>query len=457
MPLYGLAEFAAGIRYGNCPDEVLEKARALLLYAIAVGVTSAKSGVAAKATAALRHEYGDAGRGATCLLSDTDTSVGAAAFSNAVLFHVRIQDDAHPAGHLGTIVVPAALALAEIERRSGRDLLAALVSGYEVALRIGRDHAADLSSRGFRTTSVYGVLGAAAAGASLLGLDARQTTSALALTTHCAGGLRQFADAGTDEYGFQAGFSARNGLTAAFLAQTGLVGTATALTGKAGLFPAFANPEKDYAVRLLDGLGSHYETMRVTYKPYPGGQFHRGVIRGFAELRHDAQGSAIKAAEIHMHPFEAGYLGLGYRGPFQTYTQAFFSAPFCAALAWLHGTVTFSELNRFDRPEVLDIVERTQVVSDPSCERYKPLIRVFLDDGRTLEFLDDSGEGSYDLTWAIAVDMTRQLAAEVGIGNGCADALIEAARNVDSMTDIGPLVRAASAAVREALKAPGNT
>ncbi|MEI9805590.1 MAG: hypothetical protein WDN48_15770 [Pseudolabrys sp.] len=126
------------------------------------------------------------------------------------------------------------------------------------------------------------------------------------------------------------------------------------------MFRAFGQPDKDYAHRLLEGLGTHYEIQSVTYKPYPGGQFHRGIVRGFAELRDQAPGAAIKSAEIRMHPFEANYLGLNYKGPFGTYTQAFFSAQFCAALAWLHGTVTFAELNRFDRPEVLEIVSRVR-------------------------------------------------------------------------------------------------
>ena len=67
--------------------------------------------------------------------------------------------------------------------------------------------------------------------------------------------------------------------------------------------------------------------------------------------------------------------------------------PFCAALAWLHGTVTFAGLHRFDDPAILSFVARTQVVSDESRERYKPLIRLALKDGSTVEWLDDCGRG----------------------------------------------------------------
>lgn len=443
IPLHALAEFAAGVRLDACPDSVALKARALLLYAIAVGVTSAGAPVLRRVSAALRHEYG-AGDAATCLMDGSRSALGAAAFCNAVLCHVRIQDDAHPAGHMGTVIVPAALAAAEARGAGGSDLLAAVIAGYEVALRIGRDHAADLSLRGFRTTPIYGAFGAAAAGARLFGLNSQGAQHALATATHAMGALREFADAGTDEWSFQAGYAARNGLTAALLAEQGIAGTATALAGRAGFFGAFGKRDKDYAARLLDGLGSYFELERVTYKPYPGGQWHRGVIRAFAALREQAAGAALETAEVRMHPFEARFLGLDYNGPYNTYAQAFFSIPFCAALAWLHGTVTFAALNRFDDPAVLEVVARTRVVSDDACERYKPVIRVTLRDGRTLERTEAAGEDIYNLTWDIAMDMTRQFCAEAGAPPARADALIDAARQVDTMRDIAPLIEAAT-------------
>lgn len=443
-PLHVLAGFAANVQPARCPEAVVRKARALLLYGVAVGVTSANAQAPQRVAAALRREYGSGGGNATCLVDGSRISPGAAAFGNAVLLHARMQDDAHPAGHMGTVILPAALALAEARGNTGSDVLAAIISGYEVSLRIGRDHAADLSERGFRTTPIYGAFGAAAACARLLNLDAQRTAHALALTTHGVGGLREFADAGTDEYPFQAGFGARNGLSCALLADEGLESAATALTGRAGFFNAFADKNTDYAKRLLDALGSNYELERVTYKPYPGGQFHRGVIRGFAALREQAAGARLTAAQVHMHPFEAAFLGLDYNGPYRTYAQAFYSVPFCAALAWIHGTVTFAGLNRRDAADVLDIVARTRVVSDAARARYKPLTRVTLADDRVLEWADDPGEDSYTLTWETAIEMTHRLCDEAGAAPQQAAALIEAVAGVDAMRDIMPLVAVAA-------------
>ena len=444
-PLRVLARFSSEVALASLPNSVVDKARALLVYALGVGMASTDAPGLTATLAALCREYGACSGGATFLVDGSQLAPGAAAFANAVLFHSRIQDDAHPAGHMGTIIVPAALALAEAERCSGARLLEAIISGYEVSLRIGRDHARDLSERGFRTTPIYGALGAAAACARLLCLDSRSTMSALALTTHGATGLRQFADAGTDEYPYQAGFAARCGMTSALLASNGVEGTDTALTGRAGLFRAYGRDEPNYASRLVELLGEHYEIEAVTYKPYPGGQFHRGVIRGFAELGARLPRDALTAAHVHMHPFEAHYLGLAYKGPFRTYSQAFFSVPFCAALAWLDGTVTFAGLHRFEDPAILSLVARTEVVSDEACARYKPMIRLELKDGQWVEWVDDAGESGYDLEWDSACRMLMSFARELGWSSASTEQLMNEARAIASAETIEGLLLAARA------------
>lgn len=212
-----LAQFAAALDALRLPPEVTEKTKACVLYALAVGIACMR---APQASQAVHAAAGSVGK-ATRLFDDAKCDPAAAAFANATLFHSRVQDDAHAAGHVGVIVVPAALAIAETTAASGADLLAAVVAGYETALRIGRDHAADLSARGFRTTSTYGVFGAAAAAGRLLGLDAETMVHALGLAANMAGGLREFAASGSEDFAFQAGSAAANGITAARLAAAG--------------------------------------------------------------------------------------------------------------------------------------------------------------------------------------------------------------------------------------------
>src|SRR5438552_1105928 len=163
--LRALARFAAHTDARTLPPEVIEKGRACLLYGMAVGIACMRVEQPAQAARAVA---GACAGAATRFFDDAKCDAGLAAFANGTLFHSRVQDDAHPAGHVGVVVIPAAVAMAETVAAEGDDLIAALVAGYETALRIGRDHAADLSERGFRTTPTYGVFGAAPAAGRLL-------------------------------------------------------------------------------------------------------------------------------------------------------------------------------------------------------------------------------------------------------------------------------------------------
>ncbi len=446
--LQALAEFAATLTWRALPAAVEEKARACLLYGLAVGVASVGMAAPARAARALDRE-GGTGR-ATRLLDGRASPPGAAAMANGVLCHARIQEDAHPAGHVGVVVVPAALAMAEDRQASGTDLLAAIAAGYEVALRIGRDHAAPLSARGFRTTPAYGVFGAAAAAARLLGLDAARAAHALAIAASLAGGLREFATAGSGEYPFQAGVAARNGVTAALLAAEGADGAPSALSGAAGFFRAFADGSGDYGRRLTDRLGEDFEMLRVAYKPYPVCQFHRGIIRGLLALRVEAAGAALRRLTVSMHPFEADFFGVRYAGPFQSFPQAFMSAPFCAALAWVRGAVTIEGLHAFSDPDVLAAVPRVEVVADPARQRYRPILRLALDDGRALAWEETAGDDAYRLGFADAVRMTGTLTAEVGVPSDLTARLVQAAASLGTATTPRALVEAACAAGRAA-------
>lgn len=445
--LRGLAEFASGLTVAALPPAVVEKARACLLYAVAVGAASAGAAAPAQAARALAREGGE-GR-ATTLLDGRRGSPEAAAMANAVLLHSRVQEDAHPAGHMGVVVVPAALAMAEDREAGGADLLAALVAGYEVALRIGRDHAAALSARGFRTTSAYGVFGAAAAAARLSALDAPRTAHALALSASFASGLREFVSAGSGEYPFQAGLAARSGLSAAHLAAQGVEGALSVLEGEAGFFRAFADDSADYGVRLTEGLGHEFEMARVGYKPYPVCQFHRGVVRGLLALRERAGSAGLAALEVRMHPFEAEFVGVRYAGPFRSFSQTFMSAPFCAALAWVDGAVTFAGLHAFGRPDVMAVVPRVEVVSDGARPRYRPGLSLELSDGRRLEWEETEGDDAYRLTWAEAVRMTCALAAEAGVSEASSVRLVRAVEALGPAGTPGDLVDAARRATAE--------
>ena len=445
--LTALAKFAARTDAGTLPAAVVARAQACLLYGLAVGIASTHAKAAHIATATLDFEYADSAGKSTRFIDQKRMPAGAAAFANAVLMHARVQEDAHPAGHVGVVVVPTALAVAEQAGASGAELLASLVAGYEVALRIGRDHAADLSNRGFRTTPCYGVFGAAAATARLLRLDERRALHALALAANSAGGLREFVNAGSGEYPFHAGFAARNGISAANCALHEAEAAVTTLDGSAGFYRAFGEPGKDYGARLSERLGEEFEMLSIAYKPYPTCQFHRSVIHGVLELRRHATHQPLQSLVIRMHPFEAEFFGVTYKGPFTTFAQTFMSAPFCAALAWSRGDVTYQAMHDFDNPDVAAAVARIEVIADPARQRYQPLITMRMTDGTTKVWEDASGAAGFSLTWEAATQMTTNLCREVGVTTAATADLIRAVERIADAPDVASVTAAVGVAI----------
>jgi len=440
-----LSELAGFAAQRALPAHVVEKAKACVLYAAAVGIACLRSPQAAQAAAASPPSTGKATR----FLDNTKCDPAGAAFANATLFHARVQEDAHAAGHVGVVVVPTALAMAETTGASGADLLSAVAMGYETALRIGRDHAADLSARGFRTTPAYGVFGAAAAAGRLMGFSAQTMTHALGLAANMAGGLREFAAAGSEDFAFQAGTAAANGITAARLAAAGAGSSPSVLEGEAGFYRAFGETGRRYAARLAAGLGTEFEIMGVTYKPYPICQFHRGIVRGCLELRSRARRAPLASLTIRMNPFEADFFGVRFAGPFRSFPQTFMSAPFCASLAWARGSVTLAGLTDFEDADVLALVPRVTVLSDKQRARYSPLVQARLADDTRLEWEERERADAYLLTWDTARRMTATLAAEAGVSAAAAERLIAEVERLDGARDVEALVGALSSSIEE--------
>jgi 2-methylcitrate dehydratase PrpD len=222
------------------PKRTTEAAKDRLLHGI--GVTLASSHLAA-ASVAWNAVHSDLG-GCTTIGKPRRLSSGAAAFVNAVAAHNSLQEDCGPGGlsegsHPGTYVLPAALAAAEDVDASGRDLLAAVVVGYEAVGLLGNIAPTSIVARRFRPLGVLGPIGAAAAAATLYGCTARQLAAALSIAANAAAGFGQGFVAGSMEPYLHAGYAARNGLLAASLAAAGATASPNSFEGPYGFFQTY--------------------------------------------------------------------------------------------------------------------------------------------------------------------------------------------------------------------------
>lgn len=240
-------------------------------------------------------------RGASLLAEPGRVTKSGAAFANAVAMKITNQTDSyHMLTHPGTCIVPAALAVAETCDASGPDFLAALAAGYEVQCRLARDYIPTTQARGFRSAGVYGVVGAAVAAAKLAGLDLAGIRAAIALGATAASGTSECARTGSAENNFQEPLAARNGVLAALFAPGMPRVAPTAFEGQAGLYAAFTGAGSGMVThaftdelargaslaRVTAGLGEHFETMHVAFKPYPTPGYNNPVIETLLDGRY---------------------------------------------------------------------------------------------------------------------------------------------------------------------------
>lgn len=432
-----IGDFVAATAFEAIPPDVVARAKVSLAHNLAmaiagrarerVGVAAAKQFWAEPAEASLLHD-------------GTRVSVAAAALANAALMHARSQDDTHPGStsHPGGAVMPAALAVAELQGASGRDFLAAVILGYEALFRIGRDHHEAITARGFRAAGVLGSFGAAAACSKLLALSGDETAHALGLVAHLAGGLSQVWREGSDEWPFQLGFAAQNGITAARLAMAGATAGREILEGKGGFFRAYAG---DTAANDRS-FAPQWGMRDVTVKAFPVCAILQGPLHATLRL---ARARNIDAAQVSgvalvLNPYEADYPGVDNAGPFVSNTATKMSAQFSLAVALIDRRLTMDDLYRFGDAGVCEFAKRVSVVRDTTMEMRQSRVRVALADGTVLEDGIDAAVGQPTL--GELVPFCDALAQETGMEPRVFTAMMEAVDKLDAEPDVRALIAA---------------
>lgn len=398
-----MAAWAHGLRFAAAPAEVQQALRNCLLYnlSMALAVDHRTDGLG-QALASIADSAGPArlfaGRGRR--------SPGDAAFINASLVTARGQNDTHPevVTHIGCVVIPAVLALADLADASQQQLLDALLVGYESIPKVASALASTSTRRGFRASSTYGALGAALAGSVLLRLSPAQTRSALSIATQTASGLLQTWADGSDEWRFQIAKASRDGVHAALLAQAGVRGAEHCLEGANGFGQAYAA-----AVPVLDFAAWH--TPQISFKPYPGCAFNQAPVQALRELllRDGIDPRRIRHIMVRMHPADAAYPGVAACGPFESPAAAIMSAPFMLAATLQDGQPAMAHFEtQFQSPSLQALAGRVQVHADASLAPWKCAIALETDAGAVHRH-DFAHAQPFVLDW----ERTRVLACQV--------------------------------------------
>jgi 2-methylcitrate dehydratase PrpD len=329
-------------------------------------------------------------------------SAGDAALANGVAAHALDYDDmcfvsmAHPSCAL----VPAALAAGEHSGATGQRVIDGYVVGFELECRLGSVmNPRHYHLRGWHCTSSLGTLGAAAAGARVMGLGTDAVAHAIGIAASLACGLKE--NIGTMTKPLHAGAAARNGVMAALLARNGFTASAEALDGPQGYLAAMDSEQPASALaQAVADLGSRWEIDQtgITVKLYPSCAATHPPLDALLDLvrRHGITPGDVEAIAVEVDTMTPRLLI--HERP-ATGLEAKFSMPFCAAAAVVYGHPT---VDTFDEVHIRDarvqalmpkVSMRINPAFDAAANLSQAHVSVQLKDGRTVSRHADGARG----------------------------------------------------------------
>lgn len=299
-----------------------------------------------------------------------------AALTHGASGHALELDDTHQEGsiHLGTMVFPVALAMAETVDSSGPDFLAAVVVGYEVTCRLAMAlRPAEHYAHGFHPTAACGVIAATAAAGRLLDLSVEEMVNVFGIAGSQAAGSLEFLADDVWTKRFHPGWAAHSGIVAAELASSGFSGPRRILEGKSGFLRSYSdNPEVE---TVLAGLGSSYQIGRTSIKPHACCRYNQAPIDSVLDLMrtHDVDPASIERMSVKLldvaFPIVAEPVEQKRRPA--SIVDAQFSIHFALGIAALRGRAGLTEyqLQNLVDPDVLALVDRVECETAPDLHR----------------------------------------------------------------------------------------
>ncbi|HTV44487.1 MAG TPA: MmgE/PrpD family protein [Stellaceae bacterium] len=440
MLTLALAAQAASLCYEDLPAAVREVARQCVLDYLGCAIAGAGDSL----VGILLDEMTEAGGApqASLLAHRGRLPALAAALVNGAAGHALDFDDVNVAmpGHPSVAVLPGLLALAELEGSSGCDVMTAFVAGYETECRIGAALAPGHYDLGFHSTATVGCLGAAAACARLLGLDAEKTATALGIAGTQAAGLK--SEFGTMCKPFHAGKAAQNGLLAARLAARGFSSRTDLIECVQG-FAATHGPDFSPEKALTKPEGG-WHILANLFKYHAACYFTHAPIECARELRRRHGLTPERIAGITLRIDTSTDRVCNIPAPVDG-LQSKFSLRQTVAMA-LAGVDTaslaaYGETTAHD-PQLVRLRELMTIDFQQDWPQTVAEIEVATTDGRHLDTRHDSGVPAADLA-----EQGRRLAAKFDalaapvLGAARARELRETVAGFGDIADIGQLCR----------------
>ncbi|HYC44573.1 MAG TPA: MmgE/PrpD family protein [Burkholderiales bacterium] len=433
-----IAQFVARLDLSEVPERARAIAKGGIIDALGVAIAGTQTEVAHVVTRWTRAIGGTPSAGV--IGGAFKTSSATAARANGAIGHALDFDPPLP-------MLPALLALAECERASGRDVLAAYVAGFEVQSKLQRGVSDKHSAHGWHSNTVFGTFGATAAAAKVLKLDARQVQMAFGIAASEASGIRE--NLGTMTKPLHAGIAAANGITAATLAREGLTSCVDGIGGEFGALRLFAMPGEYDEQQIADTFGSPWNIVarEIRIKPYPCCRWAHRPLDALLAL---TRANNVRVDDVETIECEVGaHVSEVMTYPVaQTELQAKFCLPYCLAVAVCDGRAGLGQFTgeRARDAHVQALAARVRVIHPDGKSEFETgtrlpcTVRVRLKDGTVLEQGAGAARGDREnpMTFEDIVEKYRDctrglLAAEK------AERVLTLVQDIENAPDLGEL------------------
>jgi 2-methylcitrate dehydratase PrpD len=430
-----LAHFVATARWEDIPAAVRHQAKRSFMNLFAVALAGCRTSPVEIALASLGEFSG--GRQAAVIGRNERIDALSAAFLNAASANVHDFCDTHLATviHPTAPVAPALLALSELRRIGGSELLLAFILGNEVQARIALAISPQHYNKGWHITSTCGVFGAAVAAGKAIGLNEPALVSALGTASTQSSGLCECL--GMAAKSVSVGNAARNGLWSALLAERGFEGPAEPLAGRQGFYHALG--ETPDLPRVTDGLGESWEIMATSYKPYPCGFVIHPVLDCVLDWRRDHPNAEPARIVVRGNPLLAHRTD---RPEIATGRESQVSVQHAVAAALVFAQAGLDQFTDacVNDPRVVALRRKVEVARDESFSTIAAAVEITTADGAVHRLAQAAARGS-DVNPLSDRDLEQKLrssAAAWDAGHGV-QPLIDAVWALDQRDDVSGL------------------
>ena len=366
-----LAKFVHEADYDHFPPEVVNQAKVCLLDLVGAACAGAVA-LPGKVVTDIIEEAGGAPQ-AVLIGRKERVPALSAALGNGLYAHGLEFDDLHRKSILrpGSPIIPAALAAAEKVGASGKELITAIVAGYEVGIRIA-EAMTPAHYQYWHTTGTVGTFAAAVAAGKVLKLNEDQLMYAIGHAGTQAAGLMElhYSPEGMISKPLHASKAAQNGLLSAMLAAGGYTSTKTMLSGEKGFLHAFAPKAK--MEKITEGIGSDYKIMQISFRLYASTRHtHAGIDLALRLREKGIKPEDIELLRIQTYGVAADLVGEPF--PENIY-EAKFSLPFCVSTALVYGHVGLEDFTeeRLHDPTLEELMSHCNVEVDPVINAHYP-------------------------------------------------------------------------------------